>query len=225
MPLSGRDMGRAAASKIRQRRREDIDINAPFQAYVSSVAGGMVYIIEDGVDETPWTQGIRIVRGVHIKAGDRVQITPTRGGDYLCVGSINDEDSFAIGDSDLYEANTSTALNSPYSGTSLTDAITKTISGLPAGTYKVVVKGSVATSHSAASTVGIAMNANGVDGTTYNLSVPTTSPPTTRIFAGQTFTVTLTTGQDLVGAVRYVVASGTVTARAPEISMFVKRLS
>lgn len=221
----GRDLGRAAASKIRQRTRENIDFSAPFQAYANSVSSGLVYIQEDGTDETPWTQGIRIVRGVKIAAGDRVQIVPTRGGDYLCVGSINDDGGFSIGESETYENNSGTLVGSPYSGTSLTDGLTLTVSGLPAGVYKVVMKVSCAVSHSAASTVILAAAVNGVDGTQFSLTIPTTNPPTTRITAGHTFTVTLSAGQDMVGALRYAVNSGTVTGRASDITMTIKRRS
>src|SRR6188768_3338473 len=100
---SGSDLGRAAASLMKKQQDRALTGLAPFQAIVSSISGGFVYIQEEGPDETPWTQAIRYTAGLKLMPGCRVQIQPTRGGDYLCIGCIDDPDTWEIGEMDSYE--------------------------------------------------------------------------------------------------------------------------
>src|SRR5215203_3295631 len=137
MMVSGHDLGRAAANLMMKRQGRAVDDLAAFQATVISISGGFVYIQEDGPDETPWVQGIRFAKDLKLMPGCRVQIAPVRGGGYLCIGCIDDPDTFPVGDSSMYENNSGTALGSPLSSTTMTDVVTVTASGLPAGSYRV----------------------------------------------------------------------------------------
>jgi hypothetical protein len=223
--MSGRSLGYASAQKLRDKQKQSLNKIGAFQAEAVTVSGGMVYIKETGIDEIPWEQGIVIVESALIDPGDHVLIIPTKGGDYVCVGSIEPASIMRVRETNMYENSASTASNSPTTSTSLVDAINLNIPGLPAGTYSVVVTGSVALSHSTGGTVQVACKADGTTGTTHSMAVPTTSPATTRIAANHTFTgITLNGSEDLTTSFQYSsVTAGTTTGRNPQMTVFVRR--
>ncbi len=223
--VSGHDLGRAAANKIKQQRDTVVGAVSPFQATVSSFSGGLVYIIEDGVDETPWVQGIRYLNDLRLTVGCRVQIVPTKGGDYLCVGCIDMPDAFAIGETETYEATQSVSDNPSITSTSFVDALSFTVPvTLPAGTYKVVLAANCAMSHSSGGTARVAVACQGVDSVGNGIQMPNVTPATDHIFTSSTFTVAMDGVSSLVTKVRIcTVSAGTVTSRNPRLITTVKR--